>query len=410
MCIKKQMRVSPTRIGIDQGIWTTKQAMRNATCHWENHRNPCANLVDFDCQFKLPEDDYKKRWTTTGFLSNGDVMCTQLFYGSRCCTEDNSCGFFVNASSSCILPKWFWPNSVTSWTLQSGRLENSAQRSLRQGFLKLVTVEGHVLTNPQNHCKIAGVQDGEHLTAVAQHARATATGAAFAVWCCGGNRIITWGNFMPSRDCDCCTVQDQLRNVQQMKATGDAFAAILADGSVVAWGDPYCGGDCSAVQDQLRNVQQIQAAADPGCRWGICCDLGWWIGGCLGQSILGWWLFCCSRWVSVFVEECPVHMLHIYSWHIVQLVRKWHFHSVQPTSRNWQLLQEGFAHLYGPHSPSFGFVSGWIYPVIVLLLGGLEHEWIMIFPSYWNTNHPKWLMFFGGVESWNYYTTNQIRI
>ena len=140
-----------------------------------------------------------------------------------------------------------------------GDLKILAQRSLRQGFLKLVTVEGHVLTNPQESLQDAGVQDGEHLTAVAQHARATATGAAFAVWCCGGNRIITWGNFMPSRDCDCCTVQDQLRNVQQMKATGDAFAAILADGSVVAWGDPYCGGDCSAVQDQLRNVQQIQA-------------------------------------------------------------------------------------------------------------------------------------------------------
>ena len=135
MCIKKQMRVSPTRIGHrPRNMGQPNKAMRNATCHWENHRNPCANLVDFDCQFKLPEDDYKKRWTTTGFLSNGDVMCTQLFYGSRCCTEDNSCGFFVNASSSCILPKWFWPNSVTSWTLQSGRLENSGPEISRAGF------------------------------------------------------------------------------------------------------------------------------------------------------------------------------------------------------------------------------------------------------------------------------------
>jgi hypothetical protein len=45
-------------------------------------------------------------------------------------------------------------------------------------------------------------------------------------------------------------VEDQLRNVQQIQATDYAFAAILADGSMVAWGDPDRGGDCSAVTDQ----------------------------------------------------------------------------------------------------------------------------------------------------------------
>ena len=39
-----------------------------------------------------------------------------------------------------------------------------------------------------------------------------------------------------------------------------AFAAILADGSVVTWGAPEHGGDSRAVQDQLKNVQQIQAS------------------------------------------------------------------------------------------------------------------------------------------------------
>ena len=39
-----------------------------------------------------------------------------------------------------------------------------------------------------------------------------------------------------------------------------AFAAILADGSVVSWGDAGKGGDSSAVQEQLRDVQQIQAS------------------------------------------------------------------------------------------------------------------------------------------------------
>ena len=55
-------------------------------------------------------------------------------------------------------------------------------------------------------------------------------------------------------------MQDQLRNVQQIRATAHAFAAILADGSVLVWGEPGSGGDISAVQDQLRNVEQVQAA------------------------------------------------------------------------------------------------------------------------------------------------------
>ena len=48
-------------------------------------------------------------------------------------------------------------------------------------------------------------------------------------------------------------------NVQQIQANRAAFTAILANGSVVAWGHPVWGGDCSDVQDQLRNVQQVQA-------------------------------------------------------------------------------------------------------------------------------------------------------
>ena len=54
-------------------------------------------------------------------------------------------------------------------------------------------------------------------------------------------------------------IQDQLRGVQQIQATEDAFAAILEDGSVMTWGAAYSGGDSSAVRDQLRGVQQIQA-------------------------------------------------------------------------------------------------------------------------------------------------------
>ena len=56
---------------------------------------------------------------------------------------------------------------------------------------------------------------------------------------------------------DSSSVQDHLKNVQHISGTARAFAAILADGSVLTWGDPHYGGDSSRGQDQLKNVQQI---------------------------------------------------------------------------------------------------------------------------------------------------------
>ena len=50
----------------------------------------------------------------------------------------------------------------------------------------------------------------------------------------------------------------QLQRVQ-IQAFFCAFAAILSDGSVVAWGGEEYGGNSRAVQDQLKALQQIQA-------------------------------------------------------------------------------------------------------------------------------------------------------
>ena len=69
-----------------------------------------------------------------------------------------------------------------------------AQKSLRQGFLKLITAEGHVLTNPEISLQAVGVQEEEHLTVVAQQGKVTHTGQAFALWCSGGNQVVAWGN------------------------------------------------------------------------------------------------------------------------------------------------------------------------------------------------------------------------
>lgn len=49
-------------------------------------------------------------------------------------------------------------------------------------------------------------------------------------------------------------VRDQLRDVRDILGNGSAFAAILGNGSVIAyiaWGNPERSGDSSAVQDQF---------------------------------------------------------------------------------------------------------------------------------------------------------------
>ena len=50
----------------------------------------------------------------------------------------------------------------------------------------------------------------------------------------------------------------QLKGVQQVHTTSFAFAAILADGSAVTWGNPGYGGDSSGIKDQLKGVQQVE--------------------------------------------------------------------------------------------------------------------------------------------------------
>ena len=146
-----------------------------------------------------------------------------------------------------------------------GDLKILAQKSFQQGFLRLVTADGRILGDPTQPLLSEGLKEEECLTAVALQAKVAATpkldrlGGAFALWCCGGSKIVVWGH--PDRGGDSSAVQDQLRNVQQVQGAYGAFAAILADGSVVTWGSPEYGGDSSAVQDQLRNVQQVQGTA-----------------------------------------------------------------------------------------------------------------------------------------------------
>ena len=137
-----------------------------------------------------------------------------------------------------------------------GDLRILAQHFFKRGFLRLVAAD-HSVVDPAVSLQAAGLEDGDHLTAIAVEARLAATDRAFALFCCGGDRVVTWGH--PDFGGDSSRVQGQLKGVQQVQASCGAFAAVLTDGSVVTWGSPHFGGDSSQVQDRLKGVQQIQA-------------------------------------------------------------------------------------------------------------------------------------------------------
>ena len=123
-----------------------------------------------------------------------------------------------------------------------GDLRSLSQKSFGQSCLKLVTAEGHILSNPTESLEAAGVQEGDRLTGIVQEVQIAATERAFALWCCGGDRIVTWG--LPDWGGDSSAMAwHKIRSVQQVQATSSAFAALLADGSVVTWGDAeYAAG------------------------------------------------------------------------------------------------------------------------------------------------------------------------
>ena len=143
--------------------------------------------------------------------------------------------------------------------LTVGWLLSLIQKSFGQRFLRLVNAEGHVFLDPLQSLEDAGIQDQDHIIAIAQQAKLVATHGAFTLWYRGCHGIVSWGE--SSKGGDSSQVQNQLKNVEEIHATCFAFAAILIDGSIVTWGDPFRGGDCSEVQDQLINVKQLKGTS-----------------------------------------------------------------------------------------------------------------------------------------------------
>ena len=63
----------------------------------------------------------------------------------------------------------------------------------RSDFLRLATAQNHVLTDLEESLEGAGIQDGDHLTAVTLPPKLSSTGKAFALWCSGEDKVVTWG-------------------------------------------------------------------------------------------------------------------------------------------------------------------------------------------------------------------------
>ena len=74
-----------------------------------------------------------------------------------------------------------------------GDLKRMVQESLGKPFLRLLTSDGRKL-NPSESLEAAGLQDGDQLTAIVREAKLAASQSAFALWCCGGDRVLTWGD------------------------------------------------------------------------------------------------------------------------------------------------------------------------------------------------------------------------
>jgi hypothetical protein len=86
------------------------------------------------------------------------------------------------------------------------------------------------------HHPVFGLSDGDVITAVWVEPKVAAAILADGL-------VVTWREQRIGGDSS--RVQDQLKNVEHIRATSKAFAAILQDGSVIAWGDREAGGDSS---------------------------------------------------------------------------------------------------------------------------------------------------------------------
>ena len=107
------------------------------------------------------------------------------------------------------LPSGYSEKFSIAQSSKVGDLRVLAQKSFQRGFLRLVAADHHAL-DPTVSLQAAGLEDGDHLTAVVLEAKLAATGRTFALFCSGGDRVVTWGLEVGGGS----EVQGQLKGVQ----------------------------------------------------------------------------------------------------------------------------------------------------------------------------------------------------
>ena len=92
-----------------------------------------------------------------------------------------------------VLPSGKWKCLSIAESSKVGDLKCLAQKSFEQGSLfGLLLQLVRVLLDPTESLQSAGIQDGDHISAIALQAKVAATQKAFAWFC--GDEIITWGD------------------------------------------------------------------------------------------------------------------------------------------------------------------------------------------------------------------------
>ena len=75
-----------------------------------------------------------------------------------------------------------------------GDLRSFAQKSLKlRHFLQFVSAAGRLLEDPEESLT-AALEEGDSVTALAVPLRMAATDQAFALWRCGDEKLVTWGD------------------------------------------------------------------------------------------------------------------------------------------------------------------------------------------------------------------------
>ena len=132
-------------------------------------------------------------------------------------------------------------------------LKHLAQLVLGQKFLKLLGSDGQLL-DPMEPLKL---EDGACITAIALSVQIASTKQFFALWCQGGDGVLSWGGCRRGHGISGPSFHEAFRNVQEVATTDRDFAALLADGVLVIWGS--YDGDFK-VKHQLQDVKRVLAA------------------------------------------------------------------------------------------------------------------------------------------------------